>query len=73
MYVPRPIDVVAIDTDRTVAAIAKEVLALTKMNWNNTQFDNSMPITVLAAKKVGRILKYIGPNDRVNSLYSYYM
>ncbi len=73
MYVPRPIDVVAIDTDRSVAALAKEVLALTKMNWNNTQFDNSMPITVLAAKKVGRILKYVGPNDRVNPLYSYYM
>jgi len=73
MYVPRPIDVVAMDTDRTVAAITKEVLALTKMNWNNTQFDNSMPITVLAARKVGRILKYIGPSDRVNSLYSFYM
>jgi hypothetical protein len=73
MYVPRPIEVVAIDTDRTVAAITKEVLALTKMNWNNTQFDNSMPITLLAARKVGRILKYIGPSDRVNSLYSFYM
>jgi hypothetical protein len=73
MYVPRPIDVVAMDTDRNIAAITKEVLALAKMNWNNTQFDNSMPITILAARKVGRILKYIGPVGRINSLYSYYM
>jgi argonaute-like protein implicated in RNA metabolism and viral defense len=73
MYVPRPIDVLAVDSDRSVSAITKEVLALTKMNWNNTQFDNSMPITVQAARKVGRILKYVGPNDRANSLYSFYM
>jgi hypothetical protein len=43
------------------------------MNWNNTEFDNSMPITVQAAKKVGRILKYLGPTDRANPLYSFYM
>jgi argonaute-like protein implicated in RNA metabolism and viral defense len=73
MYVPRPIDVLAVDSDRSVSAITKEVLALTKMNWNNTQFDNSMPITLQAARKVGRILKYVGPNDRANSLYSFYM
>lgn len=73
MYVPRPIDILAVDSDRSVSAITKEVLALTKMNWNNTQFDNSMPITLQAARKVGRILKYVGPNDRANSLYSFYM
>jgi hypothetical protein len=43
------------------------------MNWNNTQFDNSMPITIQAARRVGRILKYLGKDDHVNSLYSYYM
>lgn len=73
MYVPKPLDIVAMDTDRNVGAITKEVLALTKMNWNNTQFDNSMPITIQAARKVGRILKYVGPSGRINSLYSYYM
>jgi hypothetical protein len=73
MYVPRALEIVAEDSDRSVGAIAKEVLALTKMNWNNTEFDNSLPITVQAAKRVGRILKYLGPNDRANSLYSFYM
>jgi hypothetical protein len=73
MYVPRALEIVAEDSDRSISAIAKETLALTKMNWNNTEFDNSMPITVQAAKKVGRILKYLGPTDRANPLYSFYM
>jgi hypothetical protein len=73
MYVPRPVTIVTEDSDRSISVIAKEVLALTKMNWNNTEFDNSMPITVQAARKVGKILKYLGPTDRTNPLYSFYM
>ena len=72
-YVPRPIEIVAEDSDRSIGSIAAELLALTKMNWNNTEFDNSMPITIQAARKVGKILKYLGTNDKVQSLYSYYM
>jgi hypothetical protein len=73
MYVPRPLEVVAEDTDRSISDITSEVLALTKMNWNNTEFDNSMPITIQAARRVGKILKYIGPNQRASPLYSSYM
>ena len=73
MYVPRPIDIVAEDSDRSISAITAEILALTKMNWNNTEFDNSMPITVQAARKVGRILKYLGSQDKASPLYSFYM
>jgi hypothetical protein len=73
MYVPRPIDIVTEDSDRSISHIAKEVLALTKMNWNNTEFDNSLPITVQAARRVGKILKYLGPTDRTNPRYSFYM
>jgi hypothetical protein len=73
MYVPRAIEITAEDSDRSITSITGEMLALTKMNWNNTQFDNSMPITIQAARRVGRILKYLGKDDHVNSLYSYYM
>jgi argonaute-like protein implicated in RNA metabolism and viral defense len=67
------LEVVAEDTDRSISDITSEVLALTKMNWNNTEFDNSMPITIQAARRVGKILKYIGPNQRASPLYSSYM
>ncbi len=43
------------------------------MNWNNTEFDNSMPITIRAARKVGKILKYIGPDGNAASSYAFYM
>lgn len=72
-YVPRPIEITAEDSDRSIVSITGELLALTKMNWNNTEFDNSMPITIQAARKVGRILKYLGKEDKAQSLYSYYM
>jgi hypothetical protein len=73
MYVPRALEVCAEDTDRSMRDLAAEVLSLTKMNWKNTEFDNSMPITIQAAKRVGRILKYLGKEDKANALYSYYM
>ena len=43
------------------------------MNWNDTQFDGGMPITIRAARQVGSILKYSGPSDPVPSQYSFYM
>lgn len=72
-YVPRPL---LFRCDRTEAApnqLAQEILALTKLNWNHTQFDAGDPITIEAARKVGRILKYVGADGRVAPRYSYYM
>jgi hypothetical protein len=40
-------------------AMAAEVLALTKMNWNSTQFDGALPIPIRAARQVGRVLKHL--------------
>jgi hypothetical protein len=53
--------------------IAAETLALTKMNWNNTQFDNGLPITITAAKHVGEVLKYVGEEQEIAPRYSFYM
>jgi hypothetical protein len=73
MYVPRPLEITAEDSDRAITDIAKEALSLTKMNWNNTEFDNSMPITIQAARKVGRILKYIDKDGNAAASYASYM
>ena len=53
--------------------LAEEMLALTKLNWNNTQFDNGAPIVVTAARKVGNILKYVPDAETPQSRYSFYM
>lgn len=62
-------------TGETPKSIARELLALTKMNWNNTQFDGREPITVRAAKQVGSILKYIPEDEshQIENRYYYYM
>ena len=45
----------------------------TKMNWIVTQFDGAEPITILAARQVGSILRYVAEGDpiehRIRSLY----
>ena len=53
--------------------LAEEVLALTKMNWNNTQFDAALPITIKAAREVGKILRYADANVPIQKGYPYYM
>jgi hypothetical protein len=73
MYVPRALGLRLEKVEQTSRFLAAEVLALTKMNWNNAQFDGFEPITVEAARQVGAILKYIGAHDPVATRYSFYM
>ena len=73
MYVPRPFVFRCEDVEETPRHLAAEILALTKMNWNDTQFDGSEPITVEAARRVGQILKYVEEGGRVAPRYSFYM
>ena len=60
-YVPKPL--------RLVAA----ALALAKMNWNNTPFDGAGPITLRAAREVGRVLRYVPPDHPIQPSYAFYM
>lgn len=72
-YVPQPLSIRCEETDLTPRDLAEEALALTKMNWNNTQFDGYWPITVRAAREVGNILKYVRPEEPIEARYAYYM
>ena len=73
MYVPRPLMLRCHVLGQPLRRIAHETLALTKMNWNNTQFDNGMPITIAAARQVGQVLKYLGDEQEIAPRYSFYM
>jgi hypothetical protein len=74
MYVPNPLVLHAQRRDTPDwNLLIKETLALTKMNWNGTQFDGALPITLKAARQVGDILKYV-PDDTVpDPRYRFYM
>lgn len=72
-YIPSPIDVRLFEYDESPNLICEEILALTKMNWNNTQFDRRLPITIECARNVGDILKYLDEDDVMQLKYSFYM
>ena len=58
---------------RWPAAITRDVLALSKMNWNITQFDGALPIPIRAGRQVGRVLKHLPAGEHEASEYTKYM
>jgi cellobiose-specific phosphotransferase system component IIB len=73
MYVPTPLLLRRSESETPILSLAEEVLALTKLNWNNTQFDGGDPITIHAARRVGDVLKYIAEGQTIEPQYRYYM
>lgn len=73
LYAPQALGIRLQGTEQTSLFLAEEILALTKMNWNNTQFDGFEPIDLRGARQVGKILKYVPEGKRIQPRYSYYM
>lgn len=73
LYVPRPFAFRCDAVVETPRFLARECLGLTKMNWNNTQFDGGEPITAVAARQVGHILKYMKEDEPIEPFYRFYM
>ena len=73
LYVPQPLEIRLVESDESASVLCSEILSLTKMNWNNTQFDGRQPITIACARRVGEIMKYLGENEKPQISYSYYM
>jgi hypothetical protein len=73
MYAPQMLGIHIRQAQETPAFLANEILGLTKMNWNNTQFDGFEPITLHAARQVGKILKYVPLSDPIKESYAFYM
>ena len=72
-YVPKPIKITVYEQDSSLESLCDEILGLTKMNWNNTQMDGRLPITLECASKIGDIMKYVGPSEKPQVSYSFYM
>ena len=73
LYVPQPIELRIVQSEESPSFIAKEILGLTKMNWNNTQFDGKYPVTLGCSRKVGEIMKYLKESDTPQIRYGFYM
>jgi hypothetical protein len=71
---PRPLEFGWAKKSSSVELLAKDILALTRLDWNNCDYCKSQPVTISVSHKVGEILaesssKKIDPP----ASYSYYM
>jgi hypothetical protein len=73
MYVPRPLEFTTCRAEAPPERLAREMLSLSKLNWNNTQFDGGEPITVRAARRVGDILKCVADGGTVQPTFRFFM
>jgi hypothetical protein len=72
-YVPTPLRIRLENVEQTQVFLAREILALTKMNWNNTQFDRAQPITLQASRNCSNVLRYCSEGRQIEPRYSFYM
>lgn len=71
-HIPAPIEIGCCgETD--IEARAREILTLTKMNWNSAEGIGRHPITILFARKVGILMTEMEEDATPNPLYRFYM
>jgi hypothetical protein len=71
-HVPAPLEIgSAGETD--MVERSKEILALTKMNWNSADGMGRHPITLSFARQVGAIMTEIEDSREIHPLYRFYM
>jgi len=70
--IPQPL-LLAHSGDSEATEISKEILGLTKLNWNTTSFSTNMPITLAFAGKVGKVLSELDKSQPVQDHYRFYM
>jgi hypothetical protein len=74
LYIPQPLEIRIVESDESASTLCTEILGLTKMNWNNTQFDGKYPITIGCSRRVGEVMKYLTEKDPEPQIsYSFYM
>jgi hypothetical protein len=73
MYVPSPIGLRHVNPTQSPAALGREILALTKMNWNQTRLDGKLPVTLRTAEQVKRVLRFCDPDQQLATRYAHYM
>ncbi len=72
-HVPSPLRIIDHYGDTPKEQLLRELLILTKMNWNSANVDGAYPITLQFARLVGEILQEIPQNMIPNVKYAYYM
>src|SRR5207249_4341496 len=71
--VPQPLEILEHFGDSPWDTVLREVLSLTKVNWNTADFACSDPITIAFSRRVGQVLAEVGPHSKIRPEYRFYM
>jgi hypothetical protein len=71
-HIPAPIELGS-GSDTDLSERAREILSLSKMNWNSTEGLSRYPITLSFAKRVGQLMSELPDNHVPNPSYRFYM
>jgi hypothetical protein len=73
IYVPQPLLLRPAEDGTDLQGAGADVMALSKMNWNNAQLDERDPLTLRTAHRVGAILRHVPPDAQIATRYAYDM
>ena len=72
--VPRPLEIVEHTGTSALTQICQEILLLTKLDWNTSDFGGREPITTAFSREVGQILAELPPEaPQPKTQYRFYM
>ena len=71
-HVPSPIQIADHHGDSSTQEVAREILLLTKMNWNSAGFAGALPITVRFSRLVGDIMREVPADREPQPQFKYY-
>jgi hypothetical protein len=71
-HIPAPLEI-GVCGGKDVVERAREILALSKMNWNSAEGIGRHPITLTFARRVGTVMTEIDEDMNPNPLYRFYM
>jgi hypothetical protein len=75
VHVPAPFEITKARGDSSYKEICREILALTKLNWNTADFCSGLPITIGFSRNVGQVLKVFEDDEQETpeTRYRFYM
>ncbi len=74
MRVPVPLEIRSFTNDSDIEIVSKEILALTRLNWNNIKYCQNDPVTLAFSRNVGKILQEArSRNLIIHPHYRFYM
>jgi len=73
LHVPHPLEILEHHGDSDIRTICKEILGLTKMNWNNAEYSIREPVTLHFSREIGEILANVPEDMQPKQQYLFYM